>query len=409
MKFEPNGKSILSVSDLTRDIKLLLEDTFSACWIEGEISNFKQHHRSGHCYFTLKDAEAQLRCVMWKGFAQQLFFTPRDGMHVHALGDISVYEPRGEYQLVVRTMQLAGKGALKEAFEALKRQLEAEGLFDEAHKKPLPEIPETIGIITSGSGAALHDILSILERRFPAVRVLVHPVSVQGPGAAEEIARAIYTMNHLASMDPTYRADVLIVGRGGGSLEDLWAFNEEVVARAIFDSDIPVISAVGHQVDFSIADFVADRRAATPSMAAELVVPEKEALEATLLQYAERLRDHLIQEIQNREQHIRHIARSYAFNRPVEQLRQARHHLDTYPARLKLAVQKQLSEQEHRVAYLSQRLELLNPRYYLQRGYVRVEKEGKPITSAHALQQGDRVLLHFIDGSQIAEIKEPDD
>ncbi len=409
MKFEPNGKSILSVSELTRDIKSLLEDTFSECWIGGEISNFKRHHRSGHCYFTLKDAEAQLRCVMWRGIADWLFFTPRDGMQVYALGDISVYEPRGEYQLVVRAMQIAGEGALQQAFEALKAQLEAEGLFDNRYKKPLPSIPETIGVITSNSGAALHDIFSILERRFPAVRVLVHPVSVQGPGAAEEIATAIRRMNALARQDPAYRADVLIVGRGGGSLEDLWAFNEEVVARAIFDSEIPVVSAVGHQIDFSIADFVADCRAATPSMAAELVVPEKETVEEAFLQYAHRMREELLQRIEYLEYHVARIAQSYAFNRPRMQLEQITQRIEAYPARLRLAVQKQLSDHTHRLEHLAQRLELLNPKEPLKRGYVCVEKDGQPIASSTLLQPGDRVHLRFLDGSHLAEIQEPTD
>ncbi|HMB89444.1 MAG TPA: exodeoxyribonuclease VII large subunit, partial [Rhodothermales bacterium] len=267
----PENRTILSVSDLTRGLREVVETQFDNVWVEGELSNFRQY-RSGHCYFTLKDDDAQLRCVMWKHFTQYVFFDPQDGMLVRLHGHASVYETRGELQLVTRSMQLAGEGALQKAFEELKQRLEAEGLFAPGHKQSLPPYPESIGIITSGDGAALHDILSVLSRRFPQVRVLVCPVHVQGMGAAEEIAEAITTFNSLPPGDD-FRPDVLIVGRGGGSAEDLWAFNEEVVARAMYDAEIPTISAVGHETDYSISDYVADVRAATPSMAAELVVP----------------------------------------------------------------------------------------------------------------------------------------
>ncbi len=259
-------KQVLSVSDITRQIKNSLELRFPRVWIQGEISNFKRH-TSGHLYFTLKDEGAQISATMWRSRAGTLLFGPEDGMKVIARGGITVYPPRGSYQIDVDQLTPLGVGELQIAFERLKQKLVAEGLFDEGRKRPLPELPSRIGIITSETGAALHDIRTVLNRRFPAIEVLLIPVRVQGPGAAEEIASAVKDMNRYGKID------VMIVGRGGGSLEDLWAFNEEIVARAIYASEIPVVSAVGHEIDFTIADFVADLRAPTPSAAAEMVVP----------------------------------------------------------------------------------------------------------------------------------------
>lgn len=248
-----NGKNVLTVTELTKQIKLSLETSFSRIWVQGEISNFKQH-TSGHLYFTLKDEGAQLSAVMWRSRVPYLTFPVEDGMKVIARGSITVYPPRGNYQIDIEQMQPVGLGELQVALERLKQKLAKEGLFDSAHKKPIPEFPECIGIITSETGAALQDIRSVLSRRHPSVGVILIPVHVQGVGAAEEIADAIGRMNRYGNVD------VLIVGRGGGSLEDLWAFNEEIVARAIYASKIPIISAVGHEIDFSIADFVADLR-----------------------------------------------------------------------------------------------------------------------------------------------------
>ncbi len=251
-------RHIYTVSSLTHEIKMLLETSFPRLWVEGEISNYKAHS-SGHIYFTLKDENAQIRCAMWRFKAGELLFRLEDGLKVIVEADIQVYEKSGNYQLIVQQLQPAGIGALQLAFEQLKQRLRAEGLFDEAHKKPLPTFPERVGVITSPTGAAIRDIISVVHRRFPAVQLILYPVRVQGEGAAEEIVHAIKDFNEFKEVD------VLIVGRGGGSLEDLWAFNEEKVARAIYASRIPVVSAVGHEVDFSISDFVADRRAATPT------------------------------------------------------------------------------------------------------------------------------------------------
>ena len=257
---------IFTVSEITAAVRGVLEDVFDAVWIEGEISNLRVP-ASGHNYFILKDGKAQIKCVMFRNYRSGLKFAPEDGDQVLLFGRVSVYEARGEYQVIVETMEPRGLGALQKAFEQLKEKLDKEGLFKDEKKKPIPEFPWKVGIITSETGAAVRDILNIMQRRNPKVSVLLYPVKVQGDGAAEEIAEAIETMNQRKDVE------VLIVGRGGGSIEDLWAFNEEVVARAIYKSKIPVISAVGHEIDFTIADFVADLRAPTPSAAAELAVP----------------------------------------------------------------------------------------------------------------------------------------
>ena len=280
---EATGRQTLTVTALNDIIKDILEGAFPGLWVEGEISNFKIY-TSGHIYFTLKDADSQVRGVMWKGNRKYLRFTPKDGDKVIIRGRISVYNKRGEYQLVAETMEPKGMGALQAAFEELKKKLGAEGLFDAARKKPLPAIAWSVGIVTSPTGAAVRDMIRTLNRRFPGLRIVLNPSPVQGEGSAAKIARAIEELNEYGQVD------VIIAGRGGGSLEDLWAFNEEVVARAIAASRIPVVSAVGHEVDFTIADFVADVRASTPTAAAEMVAPEKAALERRIAELARKLR-----------------------------------------------------------------------------------------------------------------------
>ena len=266
-----NYKKILTVSELTLEIKHHLEEGFGEIWVEGEISNFRSPS-SGHYYFTLKDGKSQIRGVIFRFMGRYLKFEPQDGLAVICRGKISVYEPRGEYQLILDYMEPKGIGALQLAFEQLKEKLEKEGLFDAARKKPLPLLPKKIGIVASPTGAAIRDLLNVIGRRFPNVGILINPVKVQGEGSAQEIASAIYELNTIPEID------VIVVARGGGSLEDLWAFNEEIVARAIDHSSLPVISAVGHEIDFTIADFVADLRAPTPSVAGELVVKDKAEL-----------------------------------------------------------------------------------------------------------------------------------
>lgn len=276
------GREVLTVSELTAELKDLVEAEFSGFWLEGEISNLKLYP-SGHIYFTLKDEESQISAVMWKGVRTRLKFEPHDGDQVIVRGKLSIYEKRGNYQVVVEAMEPKGLGALQVAFEQLKKKLQAEGLFEHVSKKQLPSIPWTIGIVTSSAGAVIRDMIRTIKRRFPRVRVIFCPVAVQGAGAAQQIASAIGDLNEHDE------ADVIIVGRGGGSLEDLWAFNEEIVARAIFASKIPIVSAVGHETDFTIADFVADARASTPTAAAEMVTPELGELYARISELSKRL------------------------------------------------------------------------------------------------------------------------
>jgi len=267
LSFSEQEQTIFTVSALNREVKILLEGHFPYVWVEGEISNFVAP-QSGHWYFSLKDPLAQIRCAMFKGPARKLDFVAKDGMHVLIKARVSMYEARGDYQLIAEHMEERGEGKLKRAFELLKKKLESEGLFDRQHKKALPHFPKQIGVITSSTGAAIRDILNVLKRRFPMCKVIIYPSLVQGADAAPEIVRAIQIANNRKE------CDVLIVARGGGSLEDLWPFNEEIVARAIFASHLPIISGVGHEIDFTIADFVADMRAPTPSAAAELSVPD---------------------------------------------------------------------------------------------------------------------------------------
>ena len=276
------GRAVLTVSELTAELKDLVEAEFAGFWLEGEVSNLKLYP-SGHFYFTLKDEESQISAVMWKGVRTRLKFEPSDGDQVIVRGKLSIYEKRGNYQVVVEAMEPKGLGALQVAFEQLKKKLQAEGLFEQERKKPLPSIPWTIGIVTSSAGAVIRDMIRTIKRRFPRVRIIFCPVAVQGAGAAQQVAGAIGDLNEHGE------ADVIIVGRGGGALEDLWAFNEEIVARAIFASKIPIVSAIGHETDFTIADFVADVRASTPTAAAEMVTPELGELYARIADISKRL------------------------------------------------------------------------------------------------------------------------
>ncbi len=389
------------VGELAEALRETIDANYGELIVEGELSNFRQHRQSGHCYFTLKDDAAQLRCVMWANQVRQLYFQPEDGHQVQVRGRLKFYEPRGELQLIVDLMILAGAGARQQAFEALKRRLDAEGLFDPARKRALPRFPRRIGVVTSDSGAALHDILSILRRRFPIVEVLHCPVRVQGLQAAPSIARAIRLMNQLPE---DRRPDVLIVGRGGGSVEDLWAFNEEVVARAIFASHIPVISAVGHETDVSIADLVADRRAATPSMAAEIAVPDRNELEATLIHTVQVMRQYLRQDLNRRYQRVHTLLHHYGLRRIPDRLDLLKAELQRLEAALQQQIRQLLERRRQTLLLLQSRLAAFNPELPLRRGYVRVRHNGSLASRAHQLQPGDKVMLEFYDGRRSARV-----
>lgn len=345
-------REIYSVSRLNREARAMLEANFPLLWLEGEISNLTRP-RSGHIYFSLKDEFAQVRCAMFRMRVMHLGFTPRDGAQVLARVRVGLYEPRGDFQLVVDHMEEAGDGALRRAFEALKQRLGNEGLFDEARKRSLPEMPRCIGVITSPSGAAIRDILTVLKRRFPAIPVVIYPVAVQGEGAAREIAEAIRLAGRRKD------CDVLIIGRGGGSLEDLWAFNEEVVARAIHDSVLPIVSAVGHEVDFTIADFVADVRAPTPSAAAELLSPDREALLDRLRRVEIRLVQRTRQQLRQREQQVEWLSKR--LKHPGRRLQENAQRLDELEMRLAQAWRNLSRHKRSRLETLHARLERHHP------------------------------------------------
>jgi exodeoxyribonuclease VII large subunit len=324
-------RKIWTVSELTSRVRDLLAAAFAGVWVEGEISNFRDA-QSGHLYFTLKDEKAQVKCVCFRTTAQRLKFRPEDGLKVRVRGSVSVYEARGEYQIYVDNIEPVGLGALQLAFEQLKKKLAAEGLFNLERKKPLPMLPLRIGIITSPRAAAIRDLLRILHRRFPNVRVMIYPVRVQGEGAAEDIVEALAYFNSRAAA--SLLVDVLILARGGGSLEDLWAFNEEKVARAIFASLIPIVSAVGHETDFTIADFVADVRASTPSHAAEIVLQTREAFDSHIAQLRESMADRIRFLIMRRKERLHELVRDQAFRRAEDLVCQYRQRADELALRL---------------------------------------------------------------------------
>lgn len=376
---EKTGPKIFTVSELTKSVRGLLEGHFSEVWVSGEISNFRSPG-SGHYYFTLKDETAQLSCVMFRGLNAKLPFKLEDGLEVICRGRLTVYESRGQYQIVVDYCEPKGLGALQLAFEQLKKKLQAEGLFDPAHKKKLPFLPHKIGVVTSPTGAAIRDILNILGRRWPGVNILIVPVRVQGEGSAEEVAKAIGWLNVREDID------VMIVGRGGGSLEDLWAFNEEIVARAIFASRIPVISAVGHEIDFTIADFVADVRAPTPSAAAELAVPNRDDLLTSLMDIKRRL-----------------------FRCPTRRFPDFLQRLDDLRARLLFGWKVGWERKDQQLKKLASNLDHLSPLHILAKGYSVVQKLGsdKPVLSTKQLHRGDDLNIILHEGTCRAKVVTP--
>ena len=351
--------AVLSVSELTREIRELLEGHLGTVWVEGEVSNLRRQ-ASGHQYFTLKDEGAQLSCVLFRGQAARSTVRLADGAAVRLQGDISVYEPRGQYQMVVRQVQAQGVGTLQARFEALKARLHAEGLFDAQRKRPIPKVPKVVALVTSPTGAAIRDMLNILARRAPWVRVLVCPVRVQGQGAEREIAEAIRWLNAVSGRRLPV-VDTMVVGRGGGSLEDLWNFNEEVVARAIHGSRIPVISAVGHEIDFTIADFVADLRAPTPSAAAELLAPEREELLRQIDGRRQRMESRLERALERLEQGLLLAEKGTLTHEPQRRFLQAEQAADEMEALLREGVVGALTRQRERLAALEQRLERCHP------------------------------------------------
>lgn len=394
------AQNVLSISQLNEYIrsKLDADALLGSVAVRGEISNYKVYP-SGHHYFTLKDEASSLKCVMFKGSAMRLRFRPDNGVKVIAMGKISVYPRDGVYQLYCTAMAMDGIGDLYAAFEQLKTKLAAQGLFDPAHKKPLPKYPGTIGIITSSAGAAIHDMLRILRKRYPLTQVRLLPVRVQGVEAPGEIAAAIHYANYHKL------ADLLIVGRGGGSIEDLWAFNDERVAYAIFESEIPVISAVGHEPDVTISDFVADLRAATPSNAAELAVQDRQALEQNLDAMSAAMATALSRQLKSARQHLDVLSNSAALQSPVGYLLQRQKSLQLLQNRLVAAENQCISHNNQRYIALTAKLDAMSPLKVLTRGYAMAQTEkGNVIRSVSQVHAGDQIEVSFSDGSLCATV-----
>jgi len=439
-----NERTVYSVSELNRTIRGLLESQFPLLWIEGEISNLAEP-ASGHIYFTLKDSKAQVRCAMFKGRKQLLRFKPQNGQQILIRAKVGLYEARGEFQLVAEHMEEAGDGALRREFEELKTRLAKEGLFDESLKQPIPELPKCIAVITSGTGAAIRDVLSVLGRRFPSIPIQVYPVAVQGEKAAPEISKALYR----ASKSKT--CDVILLVRGGGSLEDLWAFNEEQVARAIVLCDVPVISGVGHEVDVTIADFTADHRAATPSAAAELVSPNQQTYIHKLQSYQRQLIRLMQTELSRLNEQSKWLQSRLKTQHPSSQLMQQSQQLDDLTSNLQSAFQAIVNEKKHDLKYnmqsllnnrpdqfidyqkiqledltsrlvysselnienkksqlanLSRTMQAVSPLNTLSRGYsITRDKNGETVTNARQLRKGDRIVSEFNKGKVTSRVE----
>ena len=390
-----------TVSQITHQIKDSLEGNFPSVAVVGEVSNFVRA-KSGHLYFTIKDEAAQLRAVMWRGMASRMRFEIEDGLNIVALGAIEVYPPRGSYQLVASDLIPAGVGPLELAFRQLHDKLQAEGLFDSERKRPLPPMPRRIALITSPTGAAVRDMLQVLTRRWPGCDVVVVPVPVQGGEAAPRIAAALRDIHRVPGVE------VVITGRGGGSLEDLWAFNEEIVARAIAECRLPVVSAVGHEIDVTIADLVADRRALTPSEAAELVVPVQDDLRRGIDQLATRLERGIRGRIRHPKLLLDQLSNRRWLKRPFELIRDRERRLDELENRSRRALQTRLAGERQRIAAMAARLEALNPLAVLSRGYSITFRDGEqqPLRDPRDLQPGDRLRTRLADGEVISRVEE---
>lgn len=394
------AQNVLSITQLNEYIRgrMDADPLLAQVAVRGEISNYKLYP-SGHHYFTLKDETSALKCVLFKGNAMRLRFRPENGMKIIAMGKVSVFPRDGTYQLYCSALAMDGVGDLYAAFEQLKQKLAAQGLFDPAHKKPLPKFPGTIGIITSSAGAAVHDMLRILRKRYPLSQVRLLPVRVQGAEAPGEIAAAIRYANHYQL------ADLLIVGRGGGSIEDLWAFNDERVAYAIYESQIPVISAVGHEPDVTISDFVADLRAATPSNAAELAVPDQDALRQNLDAMASAMATAFARQLKAAKQHLTMLARSPALQSPTGYIEQREKNLELLKNRLISAQNRNITQKNQRYIAAVSKLDAMSPLKVLTRGYSMAQTEtGTVIRSVSQVELGERIRISFSDGSISATV-----
>ena len=391
--------TVYSVNELNSYVKRILDndENLKHIFVTGEISNYKAHY-SGHLYMTIKDESASVKAVMFAGNASRLRFRPENGMKVLIFGTVSLFPRDGSYQLYISDMQPDGMGALSVAFEQLKKKLAAEGLFSDSYKKPIPKFPTRIGVITSETGAAVQDIFNVLSRRFPSAEVVLRPTQVQGDGAAQDIAKAIYVFNEYNA------ADVLIVGRGGGSIEDLWAFNEEVVARAVFASEIPVISAVGHETDYTICDFVADLRAPTPSAAAELAVPDRLELKSELISYKQHILNLTKNKLDKERSKLLAIEKSGALRDPVTKLNENRRELLYLSERITNLTVSAVDGNKMKYAALAGKLNALSPLGVISRGYALAERHGKVVTKVKDISENDEISVRLSDGTLKAKV-----
>ena len=393
------SQNSLSVSELTLKIKSLIEPEFSGVWVKGEISNFK-HHTSGHMYFTLKDKAAELRCVMFRGLNQKIKFKPEDGMDVLIQGKVTVYEMRGQYQLIVQAMEPAGIGTLYLAFEALKKQLQSEGLFDPAKKTPLPKYPKKVGIVTSQSGAALSDMLNIFQRRAPYVELILRPTVVQGEEASRDIVNGIIELDRINTID------IIIIGRGGGSIEDLWPFNEELLARAISQCKTPIISAVGHETDITISDMVSDVRAPTPSAAAEISAPSTSELDQIISNKLNELYNFINLQLQQLWQSLDRLSDRHAFQRPNAMIERQREVETKLTHRLSVSLKHMISINRTKIKGLVNEINALNPNDVLNRGYsIAFKGDGQIVRQENDIKVGESFVLKTGKGEMEAEKK----
>jgi exodeoxyribonuclease VII large subunit len=396
-----NRAAALTVSQVTQQVKALLENDLilQDLWVKGELSNAKIHS-SGHFYFTLKDARSQLKGVMWASNVRRMRFRPEDGIAVLIRGQVAVYEPGGVYQIYATEIEPAGVGALHLEFEALKKRLAAEGLFDEALKRPLPAFPRRIGLVTAPGGAALRDMITVAQRRHPGVRLLLAPALVQGAEAPASLIGALHALSRAPEVD------VIIIGRGGGSMEDLWAFNDEALARAIRACPVPVVSAVGHETDWTIADFVADRRAATPSAAAEIVVPARAELLGQVQSLATRLSVAVRRQVERKRERLERATNRPVLLRPEGRLQQERQRLDQLQERLEAAFRKGLERRQLRLGSLAGRLDALSPLAVLGRGYaIAFDAAGRPVRQAARMQPGDHLRVRVAEGALACRVE----
>ena len=396
MNYEDMAISVSQLNSYIKD-KIANDEYLNNVLVKGEISNFKKHY-TGHMYFTLKDENSLIKCIMFKNYAQRLDFMPKDGMKVFLVGGISVFERDGVYQIYVQAMQEDGVGILYKKYEELKQKLEKEGYFDDKHKQKIPLMPKIIGVLTSQTGSVIRDIINVSTRRNPNVYIRLFPVPVQGDGAAEKIADGIRFMNE------NKLADVLILARGGGSLEDLWPFNEEIVAHAIYNSEIPIISAVGHETDFSISDFVADLRAPTPSAAAELAVPDIYEIKQKINICQNRLRSSLIKKVEIMKLRYEKCMTSQVFKDPLRNINNNYQKIDGYIKQLINSVNIKQKEEKTKYVELISKLDTLSPLKTLTRGYSIIEQENKIIKSVKDLKTGDKINLKLVDGKKEAQV-----